>query len=89
MEFYCDCAQQCNGVPTVVSRATYYRHAPFRLSNQIQPVDPALVAAHLAVVSEGGPRAQVDNGDIPMTEVCFLYQYLFPFFLILIHAFSF
>lgn len=86
MEFFCDCAQYCHGVPTKVGRTTYYRHAPFRLSNLnlIQPVDPALVAAHFALISEGDPQPEDDNGDIIMDEESFLN--LFNFLLILMHT---
>jgi hypothetical protein len=71
MVFLCNCAPQCHGVPTEVSRATYYRHAPFRLSKQIQPVDTALVAAHFALVPDGEFCAEADDGDIIMDEVYF------------------
>jgi hypothetical protein len=72
MEFFCDCAQHCHGVPTKVGRSTYYRHAAFRLSNLIKPVDPALVAAHFALVFEGHSHPEVDDSDIIMNEVFFL-----------------
>jgi hypothetical protein len=71
MVFICDCEQQCNGVATEVSRATYYRHAPFRSSHQIQPVDPALVAAHFGLASEEHPHDE----DVIMHEVCFQVLY--------------
>jgi hypothetical protein len=69
MVFFCDCKQHCHGVPTKVGRTTYYRHAPFRLSNLIQPVDPALVAAHFALVPERDPHQEADESDIIMDEV--------------------
>lgn len=70
MVFFCNCEEHCHGVPTQVGRTTFYRHAPFRLSNLIQPVDPALVAAHFALNSEGGPQLpEPDDSDIIMNEV--------------------
>jgi len=76
MVFVCDCEQYCHGVPTTVGRTTYYRHAPFRLNNLIQPVDPVLVAAHFALVS-GDPHQEADDTDVVMNEVCFLNLFLF------------
>lgn len=66
MVFICDCEQQCNGVATEVSRATYYRHATFRSRNQIQPVDSTLVATHFGLASEDH-----HDEDVIMNEACF------------------
>ena len=71
MVFICDCEQQCNGMAMEVSRATYYQHAPFRSSHQIQPVDPALVATHFGLASEEHPQDE----DVIMHEVCFQVLY--------------
>lgn len=76
IDFLCDCVRHCHGVPTKVGRTTYYRHAPFQLSNLIQPVDPGLVAAHFALFSEDSTRPEDDN-DIIMNEVCFLTLFFF------------
>jgi hypothetical protein len=74
MVYFCDCEEHCHGVPTQVGRTTYYRHAPFRLSNLIQPVEPALVAAHFGFVSRGDPRPGANDSDI--NEVHFLIMFL-------------
>ena len=91
MAFFCNCEDRCHGVRTEVSRATYYRHAPFRLNNLIQPVDPALVAAHFTLVPERDPHPELeaDDSDIVMNEVCYLIVFLnFLYIVMIMHAIS-